>query len=318
MNSPTPAPIAPRLAKRGKLAEHHLLLARHVLQRLAHRLGELRVGGRREGAVGARAARALRAELARVVRLVPRRPVRDPRPVVLGLGGERDDRLPVGVQRVVARRAGEGLGVGALAAARRARGPRGRAREDDQHVGRALALLLARGDRAQLLAHALKPHAGLLVAQAAVGEDLPVGLGALAGLGRGPIDDQAQVARVELVELGARVVDGRRELGLALRRPQQVRVVLREADGERAGRLRRGLGRRRGGRRRPLRLLGVAAAAGERQNQRRKGGAPTRNRAGQTAETSSSSATRNEEPQPQAAITFGFSTLKPAPWRLST
>ena len=38
----------------------------------------------------------------------------------------------------------------------------------------------------------------------------------------------------------------------------------------------------------------------------------------QTAETSCSSATRNEEPQPQAAITFGFSTLKPAPWRSST
>ena len=38
----------------------------------------------------------------------------------------------------------------------------------------------------------------------------------------------------------------------------------------------------------------------------------------QTAETSSSSATRNEEPQPQAAITFGLSTLKPAPWRPST
>jgi hypothetical protein len=38
----------------------------------------------------------------------------------------------------------------------------------------------------------------------------------------------------------------------------------------------------------------------------------------QTAETSSSSATRNEDPQPQAAITFGLSTLKPAPWRPST
>jgi hypothetical protein len=37
----------------------------------------------------------------------------------------------------------------------------------------------------------------------------------------------------------------------------------------------------------------------------------------QTAETCSSSATRNEEPQPQAATTFGFSTLKPAPWRVS-
>ena len=38
----------------------------------------------------------------------------------------------------------------------------------------------------------------------------------------------------------------------------------------------------------------------------------------QTAETSSSSATRKEEPQPQAAITLGLSTLKPAPWRPST
>ena len=38
----------------------------------------------------------------------------------------------------------------------------------------------------------------------------------------------------------------------------------------------------------------------------------------QTAETSSSSATRKEEPQPQAATTFGLSTLKPAPCRLST
>ena len=39
---------------------------------------------------------------------------------------------------------------------------------------------------------------------------------------------------------------------------------------------------------------------------------------GQTAETSSSSATRNEEPQPQAATMFGFSTLKPAPCSDST
>ena len=38
----------------------------------------------------------------------------------------------------------------------------------------------------------------------------------------------------------------------------------------------------------------------------------------QTAETSSSSATRKEEPQPHAAITLGFSTLKPAPCRPST
>ena len=38
----------------------------------------------------------------------------------------------------------------------------------------------------------------------------------------------------------------------------------------------------------------------------------------QTAETCSSSATRNDEPQPQAATTLGFSTLKPAPWRVSS
>ena len=38
----------------------------------------------------------------------------------------------------------------------------------------------------------------------------------------------------------------------------------------------------------------------------------------QTAETCSSSATRKEEPQPQAATTFGFKTLNPAPCRLSS
>ena len=41
-------------------------------------------------------------------------------------------------------------------------------------------------------------------------------------------------------------------------------------------------------------------------------------RAAQTAETCSSSATRNEEPQPQAATTLGLLTLKPAPCRLSS
>ncbi len=44
---------------------------------------------------------------------------------------------------------------------------------------------------------------------------------------------------------------------------------------------------------------------------------PTRSR-DQTAETCSSSATLNEEPQPQAATTLGFDTLKPAPCRLSS
>ena len=38
----------------------------------------------------------------------------------------------------------------------------------------------------------------------------------------------------------------------------------------------------------------------------------------QTAETCSSSATRNEEPQPHAATTLGLLTLKPAPCRLSS
>ncbi len=39
---------------------------------------------------------------------------------------------------------------------------------------------------------------------------------------------------------------------------------------------------------------------------------------GQTAEHSSSSATRNDEPQPQAATTLGLLTWNPAPWRDST
>jgi CMP/dCMP kinase len=38
----------------------------------------------------------------------------------------------------------------------------------------------------------------------------------------------------------------------------------------------------------------------------------------QTADTCSSSATRKDEPQPQAATTLGLLTLKPAPWRLSS
>jgi DNA-3-methyladenine glycosylase II len=48
------------------------------------------------------------------------------------------------------------------------------------------------------------------------------------------------------------------------------------------------------------------------------GPASTGPAARQTAETSSSSATRNEDPQPQAATTLGFSTLKPAPCSPST
>ena len=109
----------------------------------------------------------------------------------------------------------------------------------------------------------------------------------------------------------------------------------------------RGLGRRRRGRRRRRRLgrgrgrlgarrlrggLLVAAGADQRdgagggqQDERydgeralHSGGGRRDGRAAQTADTSSSSATRKEEPQPQAAITLGLSTLKPAPWRPST
>ena len=48
--------------------------------------------------------------------------------------------------------------------------------------------------------------------------------------------------------------------------------------------------------------------------------APRRPAGDQTAETCSSSATRNEDPQPQAATTLGLLTRKlvPAPWRLSS
>ena len=62
-------------------------------------------------------------------------------------------------------------------------------------------------------------------------------------------------------------------------------------------------------------LLAAAVVTAARQDRDRQGGRDERL---QTAETSSSSATRKEEPQPQAAITFGFSTLKPAPCRPST
>ena len=62
-------------------------------------------------------------------------------------------------------------------------------------------------------------------------------------------------------------------------------------------------------------LLAAVVVTAARQDRDRQSG---RDERPQTADTSSSSATRKEEPQPQAAITFGFSTLKPAPCRPST
>jgi len=100
--------------------------------------------------------------------------------------------------------------------------------------------------------------------------------------------------------------------------PEEVRVLLGEADDQVAS----GAALGDGGRARLGRCgrgLGCVAAAGEQRGSAdgREGRPPDRARRAQTAETSSSSATRKEEPQPQAATTLGFSTLKPAPWRLS-
>jgi hypothetical protein len=61
-------------------------------------------------------------------------------------------------------------------------------------------------------------------------------------------------------------------------------------------------------------LWGMAAGAAETERGRETRGRRLR----QTAEHSCSSATRNEEPQPQAATTFGLLTWKPAPWSDST
>ena len=62
--------------------------------------------------------------------------------------------------------------------------------------------------------------------------------------------------------------------------------------------------------RRRLRRWSLLAAAGEEQRRRTSGRRAAERRA-QTAETCSSSATRNDEPQPQAATTFGLLTWKP-------
>ena len=61
-------------------------------------------------------------------------------------------------------------------------------------------------------------------------------------------------------------------------------------------------------------LVAAVTAAGQECGRQQRG----RDERSQTAETSSSSATRKEEPQPQAATTLGLSTLKPAPCRPST
>src|ERR1019366_6637263 len=106
------------------------------------------------------------------------------------------------------------------------------------------------------------------------------------------------------------VLPVRERLGHGVRAlgPEKVRVLLGEADDQVAAGL----------------ALGDGGGARLGRRGRRPGGAdgresrpPDRARRVQTAETSSSSATRKEEPQPQAATTLGFSTLKPAPWRLS-
>ncbi len=89
--------------------------------------------------------------------------------------------------------------------------------------------------------------------------------------------------------------------------PREVRVLLGEADDQVAA----GLAPGDGGRAR-LGRRGRRPDGADGRESRPPDGARV-----QTAETSSSSATRKEEPQPQAATTLGFSTLKPAPWRFS-
>ena len=127
------------------------------------------------------------------------------------------------------------------------------------------------------------------------------------------------------------VAPARESGGTPSRRPgrDEVRVLLGDADREVAA----GLGARATGGRAASRP-GSASWRRRRSASARPSGSssspqPARTRSAprraaaterrpQTAETSSSSATRKEEPQPQAAITFGFSTLKPAPCRPST
>ena len=107
------------------------------------------------------------------------------------------------------------------------------------------------------------------------------------------------------MQRGHGVAEAVERRGLIARR-QQVRVLLVDADRER-GRL-----GRRGGRGDRARGRLSPAATGEEDEGGEAAEAP------QTALTSCSSATRNEEPQPQAATTLGLTTWKPAPWREST
>ncbi len=309
----------------AELAEHVLLVAGRVVERALEVAHHLRVADGGQRLRRRRAGRALGRDEERVVGLVPGAPVAQLDPDLLAERGHVGDELAVGAHRRRLRRARARLRAGALAARGRARGPVGRAGDDRQHLPAALVLLLARRERGQLVLDARPARARRRAAQAAVVGVREVGGLVRIGLERGPVQHEPVERRLEL----AHVVLPADELGRdALARaggPEEVRVLLGDPDREIAAGLALGdgrrarLGRRRGGRGRGRgRLGGVLLAAvvtAARQDRDRESGRDERL---QTAETSSSSATRKEEPQPQAAITLGFSTLKPAPCRPST
>ena len=192
------------------------------------------------------------------------------------------------------------------------------------------------GDRRELLGESRIGAAGGHPTRAAGGGHRQGGRALRGGLERRPVDEQPDVAGVQGRELTARGHErsGRCRRG-GPRVPEQVGVVLRQSEG---GGARRGDGTRPGGgargrgwrsarsrrgrctggrRRREQTASGTGGARRAKGDRERDPGRP-RARRPQTAETCSSSATRKEEPQPQAATTLGLLTLKPAPCRLSS
>ena len=230
---------------------------------------------------------------------------------------QRADQRAVAGDRRAAERAREGARPGELAARRGAGRPGGSAEDVDHDLkarlpGGSRRALLG-GDRRELFAHARVGAARTDRSRAAVDRRGERGRAAGVGLQRRPVDEQAHVAGVQRRQRAARGLEaGAARWARAVGAPQQVGVVLGQPEGR--ARARRGL--RRGGRRGRRVVLRAAACAQQESRQQRERreqpGAP------QTAETCSSSATRKEEPQPQAATTLGFETLKPAPCRLSS
>ncbi len=285
-----------------------------------HRSGELRIDERREGRPVTGAVGPLGCDEAGIVRLVPGAPPGQLHMFATTQGDQVGDQRPVGGKGARRQWAGEGFVVFAFASVRCGRRPGGCAEDVQDDLVATRLGTLAGGDRGELARDSRVGRAGAQFADASGDVPFKRRRAARIGLERGPVDEQPDVGRMQGRQLAAGGGEGGR-CGRCARRgrvPEDLGVVLGQAQRRtRRRRFRDGDGGGRAG--------GAARAGGETRGREQGDGrgetprAPARQpEPPQTAETCSSSATLKEEPQPQAATTFGLLTLKPAPWRLSS